>query len=203
MTRWIRSRSWEELSSPRRVGAIAALLLIATGCGSPTSPSATSACPTGYVSKGSMSARIDGAPWVAKCVTVAINAGGSLYVVGFDDAIDSGHAQGIAFHAATTWTSPSPVDLVPGTYPIGGPSSPYGPSSEAYLSVYCTPGQKDLNNLTSCSGWAAVSNVGGGAITVTILTIQGAAGTFSFDLPPAFAATGTRRVTDGAFDVKF
>ena len=202
MTQWIRDGSGA-FGRLRLVGAIAALLLTVTGCGSPTSPSAMSACPMGYVSKGSMSARVDGVPWGATCVTVAINAGGSLYVVGFNDAIDSGHAQGIAFHAATTWTSPSPVDLVPGTYPIGGSAAPYGPSSEAYLNIYCTPGQRDPNNLTACSGWAAVSNVGRGAITVAILTIQGAAGTFSFDLPPALAATGTKQVTDGAFDVKF
>ena len=94
---WGRHQGTSRHLEPWLLGAPVALLLIATACGSPIDPSATSACPVGYVSKGSMSFKIDGVPWISKCVTHAdYIAGASIYVFGLDDSLDSGRAQGMA-----------------------------------------------------------------------------------------------------------
>src|SRR5712692_8962683 len=73
-------------------------------CGSPTRPSLASTCPPGIVSKGSMSAQIDGAQWIATCVAYAsyTPASGSLYIAGLDNALDSGRAQAITFLVHST-----------------------------------------------------------------------------------------------------
>jgi hypothetical protein len=53
--------------------------------------------------------------------------------------------------------------------------------------------------------WSAVSNKGSGTITITTLTEERVAGTFSFTAPPVETtdASGTRVVTEGVFDIRF
>ena len=58
---------------------------------------------------------------------------------------------------------------------------------------------------TGTPAWTSSLVGGTGSITVTTLTANRAAGTFTFTgaASPGTAATGTRAVTNGAFDVKF
>lgn len=58
---------------------------------------------------------------------------------------------------------------------------------------------------TGTPAWTSSLVGGTGSITVTTLSATRAAGTFSFTgaASPGTAATGTRVVTNGAFDVKF
>lgn len=55
------------------------------------------------------------------------------------------------------------------------------------------------------AGWQAAILLGSGSLTVTSISAAGAKGTFQFTggPVPGTAATGTKVVTPGAFDVKF
>jgi hypothetical protein len=55
------------------------------------------------------------------------------------------------------------------------------------------------------SAWTSALVGGTGTVTITSLTAEGASGTFSFNgiASPGTPATGTRAVTNGAFNVSF
>jgi hypothetical protein len=195
----------------RRWSVVAAVCAVLLGaCGSPTSPSPVSICPSGTVSKGSMNATIDGVPWLAGCVPYASynSTAGSLYIAGLDQALDSGRAQAIAFFISLPQQPGEPVrPLTPGTYQLGGPSRPYGNDPYAFLDFYCTPGQT-IASATACSEWEATSHLGNGTITITSFTPTGATGTFAFNLVGGTLGTppgtpGTKVVTGGTFEVAF
>lgn len=68
------------------------------------------------------------------------------------------------------------------------------------------PGIAQLVQVTTGTpAWTSSLVGGAGSITVTTLTANRAAGTFTFTgaASPGTAATGTRAVTNGAFDVRF
>jgi hypothetical protein len=165
--------------------------LLASACG-PTTPSPSSTC----VSKGFMSAQIDGVQWAATCVPAArVDPLGYVDINGTDNIIDVVHAQNLGFVVFATQ---------PGMYLLGGPS-PVGMGSSAGLSTDCQPVRR-----TVCKTWGVAPCCGGsldggsGLITITELTAARASGTFSFNLVANLGgATGVKVVTNGAFNVTF
>ena len=126
-------------------------------------------------SAGTLSARIDGAAWTATAVSVGVNTGG-LIIAGA-----SASGQGLAIGVSRTQGT--------GTQTFGSNVSALG-------------------TLTIGTGsWSAtgLQGIGGtGSVTLTTLTSNRAAGTFTFTAKPlAGGASGDRVVTQGAFDVTF
>jgi len=179
-------------------------IVLMIGCGSPTSPStAVSICPAGFVSKGSMSALIDGVPWRAGCVPSAdVGFDGSLYVSGLDQPAESGQAQSLGFAVLMPFEpNPRSRPLVPGTYQFGVPLSAEGGDSYAGLNVYCKPAQAGATPIP-CSIWVTTAGIGSGTVTITDVTSTTAKGTFSFNLLDAqHTSAAVKVVTAGVFDV--
>ena len=189
---------------------IASIVVMAftSGCGSPSSPSnSKSICPAGYASSGSMSAMVDGTPWIAGCVApVTYSVAAGLYLSGHDQPLDSGRALVIALVLSLPLQPPPPLQrppIVPGTYQLGGPSSTYGGDPYALMDFFCTPGQT-VSQALACSTWSVQPSLGSGTITISEITATTARGTFSLIMVPSSGITGPpRTVTSGVFDVTF
>ncbi len=198
------------LTKPVPKGLVGPVVLIAflTGCGSPSSPSnAKSICAAGYVSQGSMSATIDGTPWIAGCVApVTYTAAAGLYISGLDQPLDSGHALAIALSLSLPLQPPAPLTrppLTPGTYQLGGPASVYGGDPYVLMDLFCTPGQTS-SQASACSVWEVGPSLGSGTITISDLTQTTARGTFSLIMPAILGTTRpSRTVANGVLDVAF
>lgn len=130
--------------------------------------------PTPDPSESSITARIDGQAWTANVGVHAVRASGAVGIAGGDGAV----LISLGFVGGT------------GTFTIGGPSGANGTVSEA----------------NGTRVWSTATGPGGsGSITVTSIDDTRVVGTFSF-VAPATAntgATGTRTVTEGAFNVRF
>ena len=127
---------------------------------------------------GSMSAKIDGASWNAIAVQAVYGSNHILSFAGSDVANPSR-----AIGGATLANGP-------GTYPITS-LNPTG----ANASLTIGP-----------AVWMATgAGSGTGTITINTLTATTASGTFSFHGVAAqgTSATGTKEITEGAFNVKF
>ena len=171
------------------VCAVGCCLAVTVGCGSTsTSPSGTptagtttpapSPTPTPSPTSGSsLSFKIDGSLLTATSVTATFTNG--VLAVGGGDA---SKATILGFALATS-------SVGAGTYTLGPLSS-----ANAFLQL----GNPAL-------GWNAAVGIGSGSIVLTTLTTTSASGTFSFNLValPNTAATGTKAITEGAFNVKF
>ena len=122
---------------------------------------------------GSLSARIDGSTFTAFTVS-AVYSGGILAIAG----------------ARVT-----PAGTISFAFPVSGPTPVSIGTSSALNAVYTTGSQS----------WAAFSSTGSGSVTITSLTASRAVGTFSFTMLPnaQSGASGTKTVTNGAFDVTF
>lgn len=169
---------------------LSVVALLTSAC-SPTSPSSSSTC----VSKGSMSAQIDGVRWAATCVEIArVDPLGYVEISGTDNVVDSAIAQNLSFRVFAT---------EPGMYLLGG-QAPVGMGSSAGLRTGCQP-----RPLTSCRTWVVAPGgaVGGGSglVTITDLTATRASGILSLNLVAnqVTGATGTKVVSDGTFNVAF
>ena len=66
-----------------------------------------------------------------------------------------------------------------------------------------TNGANGLLTIGGSQLWAANAIQGSGTITVTTLSATGASGTFSFNLVADAPATGTKTITNGAFNITF
>jgi hypothetical protein len=138
--------------------------------------------PTGQLAKGTMTADIDGTTWTAVCIAVNVGAPG-LIGLGGSDNLANPTTFGFGF---------GPTNRV-GTYPV---------DKTLGINALLTIGTADWQA-------AAVTN-GSGTLTFTTSTRSSAAGTFSFTLRPTTivpmkgnTATGTRVVTNGAFNITF
>jgi len=127
------------------------------------------------VGDGSMTANINGTAWRSMKAGDKGSHSGTIYaVVGLNGSYTI--ALGIAGLA------------VPGTVNLSLAS---GNGSNAIVS-------------NTVGGWSTAFNGGSGTITVTTLTANRIAGTFSFDAPAGSGnATGTLQVRNGVFDVTF
>jgi hypothetical protein len=124
-------------------------------------------------SNGSMTARVDGANWTALSVD-AISAQGSAPII----SIAGTNTQ---FTISMAW-----VDSGPRTYTIG--------QSIGFNATL----------ISGSSAWTAAGQQGAGSVTVTTRTAERVAGTFTYTLVASGAgASGTRSVTNGAFDIRF
>lgn len=124
-------------------------------------------------SNGSMTARVDGASWSALAVD-AITSQGSAPII----SIAGTNTQ---FTISMAW-----VDSGPRTYTIG---------QAIGLNATLIGGS---------SGWTAAGQQGSGSVTVTTRTAERVAGTFTYTMVASGAgASGTRSVTNGAFDIRF
>ena len=170
------------------VTALSFVALLASAC-SPTTPSSTSDC----VSKGSVSAQIDGVAWSAACVNSAKSVD-LRYVEVLGNTLDG--TQRMTFRVYATQ---------PGTYLLGGPElAPVGMGSSASLNLGCQrPGSCPAWIVAPCCGQPGGN--GSGTIVITDMTATSASGTFSFDLVAnsGTGATGARVVTNGRFNVIF
>jgi hypothetical protein len=170
------------------LGVAFSVLCVLAGCGGsnptnpspPPSPTPVSGTPGGTtLPNGSMSARIDGSVWNASAgitaVYSAVNNREALV------AISGGDSAGQVVALATIATGP-------GTYTTGS-----------------TVGA-NFNTAQLLRRWVASALDGGtGTVTFTTLTSARATGTFSFTAvaSPGTGATGTKTVTEGAFNVTF
>lgn len=150
------------------------LFLAACGGGdNPTGPEGPGGN-QGGASNGSFTAEIDGTGWSATIITPAIaQPGGTVSAIGGSNG---------AYTIAFAW-----VDQGPGTYVIG---------QSVGLNANLTAGG---------SVWVTNSGTGAGRLVVTTRTSSRIAGTFEFTMAaaPGSAATGSRSVTKGTFDVSF
>ena len=122
---------------------------------------------------GSVTARVDGNTFTAATV-VGSFSNGILAISG----VQGSPAQSITFGLAAT---------APGTFTVSETS----PVNAVFA----------VGNST----WLAAGGVGSGTVTVTTLSSSRAVGTFNFVLAPntPSGATGTRTITQGAFDVRY
>jgi hypothetical protein len=131
-------------------------------------------------SHGSMSATINGVPWIANCVGAPIRTATTL-----------------AFAGIQTTPSPSTVVGVTLSGMTIGPVGTFG--SEGSVGI-------DMGNGLSAY-WQNDPTSGGvpGILTLTTLTTAVATGTFSFSAPSVAdtGATGTKVVTNGVFNITF
>lgn len=83
-----------------------------------------------------------------------------------------------------------------GTYPISETSDL--PTTGVYTEV-------DLSNPTSATPWAAPYDGGGnsGSVIITSMTATNVQGTFSFTALNVSAGTGTKAITNGAFNINY
>lgn len=154
---------------------LSAALLLVTACGSDSS-SPTAPPPT--LTHGTMSAVVDGKAWTA---TVGLSAAYQNNILAF---------AGVAADKSTITIALAPLSGL-GTYTIS-----IGEATNASYSI----------NGGALAQWQGVGGVGGtGSVVLTSLTATGASGTFSFELPPISntAATGTKSITNGKFDLTF
>ncbi len=153
------------------------VMLCGAACGSPTKPSDPGGGTT--LPNGSMSALIDGVAWNATVAIVVLNTStGGIPII----SISGGDpVRSIAFAA-------SPTGI--GTFTV------------ASLTMSSNFGLVQGNQRWSASTTDAGSN---GTVTFTTLTANRAAGTFSFlgIASASSAATGTRTITNGVFNVTF
>jgi uncharacterized protein DUF6252 len=157
--------------------SLAAALTMACGGGN-ASPSAPSAAATPPAPAGSMlTFKVDGVSESASSVTAGL-ANGILSIGGTDSS-----------RATTLSFALTPTAAGTGTYTLG-------PLSAANAQVL-------IGN--PAAGWQAAVGIGSGTITVTSLTSTAATGTFSFSLVavPGSGASGTKSITEGAFNVTF
>jgi len=174
------------VSPMRHVHAL--LLLSLAACGG----SSSSTGPNGNTNgaNGTFTATIDGAPWVSSSNQTA---GGSTAANAVPGVVT---LTGTKIVSSTNYTS---ISLLlgylsgPGTYPLGvnqgttaGGAGIVSTASGATFSTWST-------NLTGSAG----------TVTITSLTSTRIGGTFQFTAPPQSftTTTGTRVVTNGAFDL--
>jgi hypothetical protein len=165
-----------EVMTMRRL-FMAGIMLAALGCGGsdsdPMGPDDNG--DPGSLPVGSMTARIDGAQW-SNSIAPAVAYTGSILAIA-------------ASNPSLTTLGFAVIATAPGTYPIG-PSEP----TNALLTIGAS-GQT----------WHSSAGGGSGSITITTLTPGSAAGTFQFTMvaDPASGSSGTRTITNGAFNVVF
>jgi hypothetical protein len=162
-----------------RIALAAAVIAGLSACGEhSTSPSrigssSGSSSSGGTPPIGTVTFSVDGVQHTVSRVTATYSGG--ILEVNVSDA-----AQQTTIGFAVTGVAPA-------TYQIG----PFSPTSAQLLQ-----GNPER-------AWQAVSSVGSGSVTLTMFSPITAVGTFIFTLEPVTGtgATGTRRVTDGAFNV--
>lgn len=156
------------------------------GCGTgPVSIEVTVAVVLTSGGRSSMSARIDGVPWTANP--------GFIQVVRTANTIGAeGNDTFTCPIRSVTFAAPRAV----GTYALGPVplGTPLNVSTAALSMLNCPGGQ-----------WTAGAFSGSGSITIATLTSNSASGTFAFtlDAQRGTAATGTRTITDGVFNLSF
>jgi hypothetical protein len=125
---------------------------------------------------GDMTAKIDGASWTSVGTFATRTATNAGTIVALSGADANSTAIGMGF-----------VDTGVGTYTISATS----------------PTNADLIE-SGGHAWAASAIGGSGTLTVTTLDATHIVGTFTFSMVASSGgATGTKSVTQGAFDVKF
>jgi len=126
---------------------------------------------------GDMTAKIDGSSFSSVATYATRNATNAGTIVALSGAEADGTALGFGF-----------VDAGPGTYTVSATS----PTNATLIE----PGGH---------AWVASVVGGSGSVTITTLDATHIVGTFAFSMAPSAGtgATGTRAVTQGAFDVKF
>ena len=130
----------------------------------------------GGPANGSLTFNVDGSAWSATIITPAITSLASGV-----SAIGAGNTQNtIAF----AW-----LDQGVGTYMIGSGSAM----------------NASLTSIGGSQSWVANSQAGSGTMVVTQRTDSRIVGTFQFQLAAGqgSGATGTRTITNGAFDITF
>jgi hypothetical protein len=150
------------------------LLLLAIGCGGGDDDDPVDVNPN---DSGSMTARVDGAGFTAFGVAASYNNG----VLGVTGSQISPQ-QAITFSVPATATGTVTVSPTVGfaLYTLGAGNAIWGAG-------------------------LTFSSTASGSVTITTLTSSRAVGTFSFVMQPqqGSAATGTKTITQGAFDVRF
>ena len=122
----------------------------------------------------SLSATVNGVAWCSPA-----GAGVFQHSIVSIAGIDAGLTSSIAFAFAAA---------VPGTYSLA-----FGNNNGGFA-TYTKSGQ----------GWGSGLSGGTGSVTLTTLTANHAAGTFTFDAVPSNGgATGTIHVTNGTFNITF
>ena len=156
--------------------ALALIALAACGGSDDGGPTGTNGNNNAALGDGSMSATINGSAWRSVSSGDKGSRNGNIYaVVGLNTSYTV--ALGIA-----GLTGPGTVNL---NIAAGGNGS-----------------NAIISNATG--GWGTAFSGGTGTITVTTLTANRIAGTFSFDAPAGSGkATGTLQVRNGKFDVTF
>jgi hypothetical protein len=154
---------------------VASLVLVgASACGG--SDKSTGPGNTGATAgDGAISATINGTAWRSMKAADRASKSGSIYAI-------------VSFNPPYTMSLGIAGLTAPGTVNLNIAT---GQGSQAIIS-------------NSTGGWGTAFNGGSGTITVTTLTANRIAGTFSFDAVAGSGnATGTLQVRNGKFDVTF
>ena len=154
--------------------AVLAVLVGVWACGrNPNEPT--------ELANGSMSAKINGSNWTANAAIAATFSQGLLSIAGTDTENRTIGFGTIVNAAPTTQSIPTAIGL---NFILTIATN--AQQVQAFQAVLTLPGSS-------------------GTLTVNTLSATGASGTFSFVsvAVPGTAATGTRNVTDGTFNVTF
>ena len=124
-------------------------------------------------SNGTFTATIDGTNWSATFIAATMAQ------------VSSGGASGFGASSPTYTMGFAWIDQGPGTYTVGQSIGFNGTLTQG------------------SSQWTTSAPGGTGTLTVTNRTASQISGTFSFSMVPSSGTSGTRTVTNGAFNVTF
>jgi len=166
------------------------LLLLLTGCGGGGDDSPTGPGPGPSATVGTFTATLDGTAWVSTTNQVVGTSGGQNQVPG---VITMTGTQVSSATNYTTITVTLGYIAGTGTYPLG---VNHGTTAGGIGTVFAPQGG-------SFGTWSTNLTGAAGTVNVTSLTSTRIAGTFQFTAPPQTftSTTGTRVVTNGAFDM--
>jgi hypothetical protein len=171
------------LRTRRRLYLLAGLIALALPACSdgPADPS------DGGQSNGTVTATLDGSAWKAAHVLAVKTPASTQW--------PSGQFLLVGYGATTGVNIGIIIPAVAGTYALGR----VGPGQVMNV------GSASIDANTGDARWEAGSFSGSGSIVLTSITTTAARGTFTFTLEPASntAATGTRTVTNGSYNVTF
>jgi hypothetical protein len=159
-------------------GTLTVLAVACGGAGNSPNPTSPSAPATSTPAAGSaLTFKVDGVSESATSVTASLTNG--ILAIGGTDST----------RATTLSFALTPTAAGTGTYLLG-------PLSAANAQVLIG---------SPAAGWQGAVGIGSGTITVNSLTSTAASGTFSFSLVAVggSGATGTKLITEGAFNVSF
>jgi hypothetical protein len=146
------------------------------------------------------------ASFVVACGGDSTEPAPNLVTNGSFSAIINGTAWSAVGPVLVTKTAKNTAVAIVSVSPTYGISLAISPLTTpgTFSLAFLNPGSVGFISSSTGAGWTTLAQGGTGTATVTMYTANRIAGTFSFDaVPSSGGASGTVRVTNGAFDITY